>query len=164
MEEFTQIAQSLSPYIVISVVGDSVKTNYIKTWGESSSMPRVWLRRFQTPEGHTIIVNIWGEERGSIVPPDHTLIVHDCCKDLTKLETCIKEFAKDPLNTTVLLHNYNEKSASMVRQYNLNFVLPEASADFIKETCMHIHGNRVVAIDRQINMLVKHKMLTLHNV
>jgi hypothetical protein len=85
MEELTQVARSLSPYVVISLEGDPIKTHYASTWAQVSPMPNVWVKRFVTDEKAEIIANIWdipsGRDKSAIMIPDsrvdHCIIFYD---------------------------------------------------------------------------------------
>jgi hypothetical protein len=178
MEQITNLAQSLSPYVIIKVVGDPMKTQYISHWAEKSAMPHVWVKRLNDhAPNRPIIVNIWDlpltrDKSASMIPNDevdHFIIVYDphyrslfklahSNKEFISLDTLIKE-CTGPL--TVIIHGKAEELElelelimSIPRHVNVLFKNPTETTGLVRERSHQIYGFRVAQIDKQISELI----------
>ena len=80
MEQINQVLQSLSPYVVITLLGDPIKSIYAAMWAVKSPMPTVWINKYNyESETKQIVANIWDlpSNKKSIMTPDYTIIFVD---------------------------------------------------------------------------------------
>lgn len=174
MEKLTSLAQSLSPYIIISVIGDPIKTLYVSTWATKSPMPHVWTTRLES----SAIVNIWDlpsnrDRSASMIPNDsidHFIILYDTHyrslfkdkKDLPSLNSIIKGCSGAPV--TIIIHgNVKDKDkvhvhlaepGSYSKIIHVPTKNPKEAAGLVKDISTHIYEQRVSNIDKQIRLLL----------
>ena len=168
MEKLTSLAQSLSPYIIISVIGDPIKTLYSSTWAVKSTMPHVWIIRFDP-----VIVNIWDlpshrDKSASMIPNnsiDHFIVVYDIHyrslfkdkKDLPSINTIIKGCSGAPV--TIIVHGEQTENLMIEPGSYTNIISvptknPKETSGLIKDISTCIYKTRVAHIDKQIRLLL----------
>ena len=176
MEGLEQVARSLSPYVVISLEGDPIKTYYASTWAELSPMPNVWVKKYITDDKTEIIANIWdipsGRDRSAIMIPnsrvDHCIIFYDLnyrsmkLKGTTRdLDVFIRENKTEDKGPSlqVIIHgcsSRNKEEAEVIevcKRNNISFLLV-AGPDIVKNVCYRIYGQRAAVIDNQIKSML----------
>jgi hypothetical protein len=177
MEELTQVARSLSPYVVISLEGDPIKTYYASNWAQVSPMPNVWVKRFITDEKAEIIANIWdipsGRDKSAIMIPDsrldHCIIFYDLTYrsmslkekgHARDLEVFIRENKGKGPTMQVIIHGRGSgdeeaKAIEVCRSNNVGFIRAvEVDSDLIKTICYRVYSHRAAAIDNQIKSIL----------
>ena len=173
MEELTQVARSLSPYVVIALEGDPIKTHYASVWAAPSPMPNVWVKKFTTEDKDDIIANMWdipiGRDKSVIMIPnsrvDHYIIFYDLTyRSMTlkgtvrDLEVFIQEIKGKGPTVNVIIHGRStdkeeEDAIKVCRRNNISFQRsPET--DLIKTICYRVYGQRAALIDKQIKSIL----------
>jgi hypothetical protein len=152
MEGLNHVLQSLSPYVVISLIGDPVKSTYASSWGTVSPMPNVWINRYDY-NGKHIIVNIWDSPKTSS-NPDHTVIVID--RKNTQSPRLLDLLSKDnPDKQTVLfVGGENIEDIKDCKDREVKHVNAVDSIDIIRDICFKIYKTRCFTIDKQIRQFL----------
>jgi len=180
MEQIAAVAQSLSPYVIIKVIGDPIKTQYISHWADKSAMPHVWVKRLNDAEpNRPVIVNIWDlpltrDKSASMIPQDavdHFVIVYDLHyralfqskKEFVSLDTLITDCTG---LLTVIIHNNGSGKKieidlnlkltldSLPRHVNVLFKSPTETPGLVRELSRDVYRSRVSNIDRKISELL----------
>ena len=168
MEKLNQVLQSLSPYVVISLTGDPVKSIYASMWGNRSPMPTVWVNRFDD-----IIANIWDLQASKqcMVPPDHIIIFidytyrrmisneHFNLSDLLTKENPDKQ-------TVILIGNIGkttDKDEKLCRTMGIRCLSINKQEDvlhLVRDKCQETYRTRCYHVDKEIKEILNAKLKT----
>ncbi len=156
MEGLNNLVQSLSPYIVISLIGDPVKSKLVASWGTVSPMPNVWINRYDY-NGKPIIVNIWDCHK-TASNPDHTVIVVDRKQTQSMSARLSDILSKDnPDKQTVLfVGGENNDDIKECKERGVQYVSSTdvSSSDIIRDICFKIYKTRCFTVDKQIRQFL----------
>lgn len=168
MERLNQVLESLSPYVVITLTGDPVKSIYASMWGNKSAMPTVWVNRFSVDENTHVIANIWDLPINNkcMVQPDHTIIFIDytyrrmISNEHFNLSDLLTKEHPDKQTVILLCKRAGTDDADekLCRTMGIRCILINKQEDvlhLIRDKCLETYRTRCYRVDKEIQAMLK---------
>ena len=168
MEQINQVLQSLSPYVVVTLLGDPIKSIYAAMWGVRSPMPTVWINKYNyESDTKQVIANIWDLplNKKSIMTPDYTIIFVDytyrrlsSSEKLFNLADIIDKDKKD-CQTVVLIGQSSsltedERLCRSIGVHYLNVKDKDDIPYLVRDKCLDIYRMRCHRVDKSLTELL----------